>query len=75
MRIPPPSAHIYNVQFTQAEDVKYLGLHLGRRLTWRKHIFTERKQLGMTLSKMHWLLGHNKQTNSVALSPRANYTY
>jgi hypothetical protein len=34
-----------------------LGLHLDRRLTWRKHIFTTRKQLGMTLTKMYCLLG------------------
>jgi hypothetical protein len=29
----------------------------ARRLTWHKHIFTKRKQLGITLTKMHWLLG------------------
>jgi hypothetical protein len=45
------------VQVPQSEDVKYLGLHLDRRLTWHKHIFTKRKQLGLTLTKMHWLLG------------------
>jgi hypothetical protein len=32
-------------------------LHLNRRLTWRKNVFTKQKQLGMTLPKMHWLLG------------------
>jgi hypothetical protein len=45
-----PLIHINIVQFSQAEDVKYLGLHLGRRLTWHKHIFAKHKQLGITLT-------------------------
>jgi hypothetical protein len=32
-------------------------LHLDRRLTWHKHIFTKRKQLGIAITKMYWLLG------------------
>jgi hypothetical protein len=53
--------HINNVQLPQTEDVKYLGLHLDRRLTWHKHIFTKRKQLGIALTKMYWLLGHKSK--------------
>jgi hypothetical protein len=49
--------HINNVQLPQTEEVKYLGLHLDRRLTWHKHIFTKQKQRGITLTKMKWLLG------------------
>jgi hypothetical protein len=54
---PPPSVHIRNVQLPQEEDVKYLGLHLDRRLTWHEYIFVKWKQLGITLTKMYWLLG------------------
>jgi hypothetical protein len=52
-----PPVHINIMQLPQEEEVKYLGLHLDRRLTWRKHIFAKRKQLGSTLTKMYWLLG------------------
>jgi hypothetical protein len=56
-RPPPPPVHINSVELPQEEDVMYLGLHLDRRLTWHKHIFAKRKQLGITLTKMYWLLG------------------
>jgi len=49
------------LKIPQAEDAKYLELHLDRRLNWRKHIFTERKQLGIQPSEMYWLLGSNSQ--------------
>jgi hypothetical protein len=53
--------HINNVQIPQTEVVKYLGLHLDRRLTWHKHIFTKRKQLGIAFTKMYWLLGRKSK--------------
>jgi hypothetical protein len=55
-----PGVHIYNEKLPQVE-VKYLGLHLNRRLTWHKHIFVKRKHLGITLSKMYWLLGRKSK--------------
>jgi hypothetical protein len=52
-----PSGSNKNEQLPEKEEVKYLGLHLDRRLTWHKHIFVKRKQLVITLTKMYWLPG------------------
>jgi hypothetical protein len=59
-----PPVKINDVQLPQSEEVKYLGLHLDRWLTWHKHIFTKRKQLGLTLTKMHLLLGRKSQLST-----------
>jgi hypothetical protein len=56
-----PAVHINSAQRPQQEYVEYLGFPLDRRLTWRKYIFTKRKQLGMTLTKMLWL--HGRKSN------------
>jgi hypothetical protein len=33
----------------------------GQKLTWQHHIFTKRKQLGLNLTKMYWLLGRSSR--------------
>jgi hypothetical protein len=56
-----PAVYINNEPLPQAEDVKYFGLHLDRRLTWHKHIFTKRKHLGTILTKLYRLLGRKSK--------------
>jgi hypothetical protein len=56
-----PPVQINNVQLPQK---KYLGLQFDRRLTWHKHIFVKRKQLGITLTKMYWLLGRKSKLST-----------
>jgi hypothetical protein len=48
-----PPVHMNNVQLPCEDHVKYLGLHLDKKLTWQHHIFTKQKHLGVTLIKMN----------------------
>jgi hypothetical protein len=54
-----------NNQLTQTDEVKYLGIYLDRRLTWRKHITTKRKQLDLILRKLYWIIGRKSQLSLV----------
>jgi hypothetical protein len=56
-----PPVQLNNKQLTQPEEVKYLGIHLDRKLTWRKHISTKRKQLDLKLRKLNWIMGRKSQ--------------
>ena len=51
-----PPVSLNGVQIPQADEAKYLGVHLDRRLTWKKHIIIKRKQKSQMLRKMYWLL-------------------
>jgi hypothetical protein len=48
-----------NIDIPQKHEVKSLGSHLDRRLTWAKHVKTIRKKLNQTPKQMHWLLGRS----------------
>jgi len=45
----------------QRETAKYLGIHFDCRLTCQKHIYTERKQLGLQLHRMYWITGRKSK--------------
>jgi len=38
-----------------------IGIHLDRRLTRQKHIFTERKQLELQLHRVYWIIGRKSK--------------
>jgi hypothetical protein len=59
-----PPVHINDLQIPHENHVNYLGLHLDRRLTWHTHIFAKRKQHGLSLTKMYWLLGRKSKLST-----------
>jgi hypothetical protein len=52
---------VHNEHLPQADEVKYLGIHLDQRLTWCKHITTKRKQLDFKLRNLYWIIGRKSQ--------------
>jgi hypothetical protein len=64
--------HINKVHLPQQDDFKYLGLHLDRRLTWRKHIFTKRKKLGITLINCIGYLDRSQNSQEATIFPYTN---
>lgn len=56
-----PPVTLNNHPLTVADDVKYLGMHLDSKLTWKKHVATKRKELEIKLRKINWLIGRKSQ--------------
>ena len=56
-----PSVQLNSKHLAQPDDVKYLGIHLDRKPTWRKHITTKRKQLDLKLRKLYCIIGRQSQ--------------
>jgi len=45
-----------NTQIPQVNDVTYLGVHLDRRLSWRRHIERKKVHLKLKASSFYWIL-------------------
>jgi hypothetical protein len=54
-----PPVQINQTNIPQTETVKYLGIHFDRRLTWKDHVQTKRKQLEHKTREIKWLIGRH----------------
>lgn len=52
-----PAVILNNTILPQTTEVKYLGLHIDKRLTWKTHINKKRKQMDLKLKQMYWIMG------------------
>lgn len=46
-----------NIIIPNSPSVRYLGLHMDAKLTWREHIIKKRKQIDLKFKQLYWLLG------------------
>lgn len=52
-----PTLYLNGDPIPKSSKVKYLGLHLDKRLTWKHHVKAKREHLNIKTKKMYWLLG------------------
>jgi hypothetical protein len=56
-----PAVTINGTQLPVANELKYLGLILDQKLTWRPHITAKMTQMNLKLRQMHWLIGRKSK--------------
>jgi hypothetical protein len=52
-----PPLLLNQTSIPQTDAVKYLGLHLDRRLTWNCYNSTQRKHLDLRTKELYWIIG------------------
>jgi hypothetical protein len=56
-----PQVTLNDEPIPMKNEVKYLGLHLDWKLTWKAHIKAKNQQLNIKTKQMNWLIGRNSQ--------------
>ena len=59
-----PQVSINNITVPNKDTVRYLGMTLDRRLTWKQHIVDKSKQLRDKLKKLYWLIGRRSNLST-----------
>ena len=54
-----PAIRLNGINIPQVNDVTYLGIHLDRRLTWKRHIEAKILHMKLKAASLNWLLNKN----------------
>jgi hypothetical protein len=52
-----PDVTINDIHIPRKTEIKYLGMTIDSKLTWKQHIAKKRKQVNITIKQLNWLLG------------------
>lgn len=58
------SVKMCDITLPQCDTVRYLGMHLDKRLTWKKHIQSKRDELNMRFKNIYWLMARNSKLST-----------
>lgn len=56
-----PQTTFNNIPIPMKSEIKYLRMHLDAKLNWSAHIKNKRKQIGLKVKEMYWLIGRRSQ--------------
>jgi hypothetical protein len=52
-----PDVTINDIQIPRKTEIKYLGMTIDSKLTWKQHIVKKQKQVNITIKQLNWPLG------------------
>jgi hypothetical protein len=58
---PFPPVQLNNIHLPQTDSVKFLDIHLDRKLIWSNNISAKRKQIDLKFRNMYWIIGRKSQ--------------
>jgi hypothetical protein len=58
-----PPIFFNNILIPESPSVRYLGMHMDKKLTCRGHIVKKRKQIFLKFKQLYWLLGRKSPSS------------
>jgi hypothetical protein len=58
---PKPDVYISGTQLPRKTEIKYLGMIMDSKSTWKQHEVKKRKQIDLTIKQMNWLIGRKSK--------------